>query len=264
MSPLPQENHMKSFLYALLVGVLLIVSGRADASGHTGISQGPVSDARAAVVAEAQRLGISNSDLIVTGLASLDFIRSKYSYDLGQVYECQTPAPDALQLMTDRVLAFDALNVMAEELRANGSNLQPFAPVNGTSHVETIAAMESTWPLLKALSPDLVAAAGVASQMVSLQALEDQHGTLNFEWGTANHWAISHPAAQSIIAVDKAVKAYQLQQRQLQQQNLLYAVLVLMLVLLLMAGAVFFLARPKPVKGLQLKPLTRVPTQVSA
>lgn len=251
---------MKSFIYALLVGVLLVVSGPAYASKHNGISQGPIADARAKVIAEAQRLGLSNNDLIVTGLASLDVVTGKYSYDLGLVYECQTPAPDALQIMEDRVLAFDALNVMVDELRAKRSNLQPFALVNGTSHVETIIAMESTWPLLKTLSPDLIAAAGKAVEMASLQALEAQNSTLNFEWGTANHWAISHPAAQSIIAVDTAVKAYQLQQRQLQQQNLLYAVLVLMLT----AGAVFFLARPKPVKGLQLKPLTRVPSQVSA
>lgn len=238
---------MKKRLFALMAGLLLIaITSPAFAEGHNGITQGPLAGGRTAVMLEAGRLGMSENPAFVSAVQRLDAITGRYSYDMGFVYECQTPTPNALQVMQDRIDAFSAINAAIAVLQSADSSMQFLAPVNGVSHVEAIVAVEDTWPkIIQATAADVLQAAGIAAQVDQLRALEAQHGTLSFEWGTPNHWAIQHPAAREIREVHEKLEAHFEHLRHQQQQQFLYKLLGTMgLILLLGIGTWLKAGRP--------------------
>ena len=192
---------------ALLGGLifLVVMTSTAVASCHEGcISNGPIDEGESRVFFEAQRLGVATKPEFVTAMQSLKAVTSKYQFDLGLVYDCQTGTPSALQILGDRLMAFKAINTAIGIVQASGSEMPQLVPMNGLSHVETITAMEGTWPDLKSY-PSFLLDSFVRQEISRLEAFEAARGTLEYEFGTPDHWAITHPAAMKVREIDEHV-----------------------------------------------------------
>lgn len=235
---------MKAKVIGLLVGLLFILlTAPAIARKHKGISQdgpiypGPLAAGRVTVVQEAQRLGMAQSPVIVEALARFDRATKDYAYDLGMVYECQTTGGiDTLAILQARLEAFTAINTAIAALQQADSTLPLMAPINGVSHVDAVTAVEQTWPALTTTAAEVLQAAGIGAQVEQIRAMESEYGGLSFELGTANHWAIQHPAAREIMDAQHKLEVHLDHMHQERLKNAATLVLVLLSLVALWFG----------------------------
>lgn len=224
---------------ALFVGLLFLVvmTSTAVASCHEGcISNGPLDEGQDYVLSEAQRLGVASNPQFIGAMQQFKAVTGKYSYDLGFVYDCQNDTSAALQVLADRLAAFSAINEAIGIVQASGSTMLKLSPINGVSHVETVTAIGETWPYLKSLSPEVLAAAKVTTAMANLERLESQNnGTLWYEFGDPIHWRVTHSAAAEVRKIHQDVHAH-LQHVRMQQMLLISLVLGI-------SAAAFFIRR---------------------